>query len=145
MCDYSITVEKSRPAVVGDKLTVTQFGSSRGFAPQGAGEPEAVCLLPGTELAFARPVSFCYYGIPPQGTTRIGDTVSVVTAYATAIFRQADKDNLYKHHDVLEFPDGMTALVTMLDPGQTATVLQLPATPHTEAEHQEQRRVEYVG
>ena len=53
MCDYSLHHVASRPAKVGDKLVTTQFNHSitRGFAA--VGEPNvAVCLLPGTEVAF---------------------------------------------------------------------------------------------
>jgi hypothetical protein len=53
MCDYSLQYVASRPAKVGDKLVSTKFGNSitGGFAA--AGEPNvAVCLLPGTEVAF---------------------------------------------------------------------------------------------
>ena len=53
MCDYSLHHVASRPARVGDKLISASFLSSgtRGFAA--IGEPNvAVCLLPGTELAF---------------------------------------------------------------------------------------------
>jgi len=53
MCDYSLHNVASRPARVGDKLVSTSFlnSSTRGFAA--VGEPNvAVCLLPGTELAF---------------------------------------------------------------------------------------------
>ena len=32
------------------------------------------------------------------------------------------------HHDALEFPDGQIVLLTLLQEGQQATVLQLPAT-----------------
>jgi hypothetical protein len=32
------------------------------------------------------------------------------------------------HHDALEFPDGLIVKVTRLVEGQTATVLQLPAS-----------------
>jgi hypothetical protein len=58
MCDYSLHHLRSRPAKVGDKLTVSYFGhplGTRGFA---APEDEylAVCLLPGTELSFANEV-----------------------------------------------------------------------------------------
>src|SRR5262252_9140163 len=57
MCDYSLHNVKSRPAKVGDKLTTHQFNcATTGFAA-----PEdndiAVCVLPGTELAFATAVS----------------------------------------------------------------------------------------
>jgi hypothetical protein len=56
MCDYSLHSVKSRPAKVGDKLTTHNFNTgTRGLAA-----PEdvktAVCVLPGTELAFAKEV-----------------------------------------------------------------------------------------
>ena len=56
MCDYSLHNVKSRPAKVGDKLTTRNFNTgTRGFAaPEDAST--AVCVLPGTELAFARAV-----------------------------------------------------------------------------------------
>ena len=53
MCDYSLHNVASRPARLGDKLVSTSFLKSwtRGFAA--VDEPNvAVCLLPGTELAF---------------------------------------------------------------------------------------------
>ena len=55
MCDYSLDLVVSRPAKVGDKLVTTKFQDSltRGFAA--IGEPNvAVCLLPGTEIAFEK-------------------------------------------------------------------------------------------
>ena len=53
MCDYSLTNVRSRPAKVGDTLISHNFGTgTRGFCA--ANEPGvAVCVLPGTELAFA--------------------------------------------------------------------------------------------
>jgi hypothetical protein len=39
-------------------------------------------------------------------------------------------DDPHIHHDALEFPGGQIVMVTRLVPGQTATVLQLPAAPH---------------
>ena len=53
MCDYSLHHVATRPAKIEDKLVATKFPNSitRGFAA--AGEPHvAVCLLPGTEIAF---------------------------------------------------------------------------------------------
>ena len=52
MCDFSLQSVRSRPAKVGDKLVTRDFGTgTRGFAA--ANDPGmAVCLLPGTELAF---------------------------------------------------------------------------------------------
>jgi hypothetical protein len=37
------------------------------------------------------------------------------------------------HHDALEFPDGRIILVTFLELGQQATVLQLPVTHQDES------------
>jgi hypothetical protein len=61
--------------------------------------------------------------------------------HATAIFRQVNKDERYRHHDALEFPDGRIVLLTQLVEGQEATVLQLPAQPATHAESEDQKRI----
>ena len=56
MCDYSLHSIKSRPAKVGDKLTTRDFRTgTRGFAASEDANV-AVCVLPGTELSFAREV-----------------------------------------------------------------------------------------
>ena len=63
MCDYSLQGVASRPAAVGDKLTTRNFGTgTRGF---GASEDRniAVCLLPGTEIAFAGEVAIEFAAI----------------------------------------------------------------------------------
>jgi hypothetical protein len=57
MCDYSLHAVASRPAKVGETLVTTSFRgtATRGFAAKE--EPGvAVCLLPGTELAFENEV-----------------------------------------------------------------------------------------
>jgi hypothetical protein len=53
MCDYSLHHVANRPAKIGDKLVATKFNNSitRGFAAVGQSNV-AVCLLPGTEIAF---------------------------------------------------------------------------------------------
>src|SRR6478752_5029279 len=53
MCDYSLDLVASRPAKVGDKLVSTSFPetTTRGFASVDD-RNVAVCLLPGTELAW---------------------------------------------------------------------------------------------
>ena len=59
MCDYSLHNVTSRPAKIDDKLVSTKFSCSttRGFAA--VGEPNvAVCLFPGTEVAFEREVGY---------------------------------------------------------------------------------------
>jgi hypothetical protein len=137
MCDYSLHSVKSRPAKVGDRLTTRNFNTgTRGFAaPEDA--KTAVCVLPGTELAFARAIC-----CQPRGS--FGWKAGTVN-HATAIFRQVNKDNLQTHHDALEFPDGQIVLLTDLFEYQEATVLQLPAQPATAAEAKAQERVAYVG
>ena len=121
MCDYSLHHVATRPATVEDKLIVTKFNSSitRGFAA--VGEPNvAVCLLPGTEIAFDANVE-CEpsFGIGILPNKKIGQRL--------ARFRQINMDNAVTHHDALEFPDGQVVLLTRLCEGQRATVLQLPA------------------
>ena len=126
MCDYSLQHVKSRPAKVGDKLTTRDFGTgTRGFAAsEDAGV--AVCVLPGTELSFAGEVASMPIG--PLGWRKN------VFNHRTAIFRQINKEKAMAHHDALEFPDGRTVLLTVLEDDQAATVLQLPAQPVTTVE-----------
>jgi hypothetical protein len=138
MCDYSLQHVRSRPAKVGDKLTTRDFGTrTRGFA---AAEDRgvAVCVLPGTELAFSCPVTLTDYRFV------VGWKVEIL-AHATAIFRQVNKNEPMMHHDALEFPDGRIVLLTRLSEGQEATVLQLPAQPATAAEADAQTRIAYAG
>jgi hypothetical protein len=138
MCDYSLLNVRSRPAKVGDKLTTRDFGTgTRGFAAaEDAGV--AVCVLPGTELAFSSPATVTDYRF-------IAAWKVETLGHATAIFRQVNKDNPWKHHDALEFPDGRIVLLTQLCGGQEATVLQLPAHPTTAGEADAQKRIAYVG
>jgi hypothetical protein len=128
MCDYSLHHVASRPAKVGDKLVSTRFMGSTtgGFAA--VGDPGiAVCLRPGTEIAFDQDVSYergLGLILPKLGYTNVRQRV--------ARFRQVDLDRPHAHHDALEFPDGEIVLVTVLREGQTATVLQLPADAERE-------------
>ncbi|MGA7031568.1 MAG: hypothetical protein WB052_01825 [Pseudolabrys sp.] len=138
MCDYSLQHVRSRPAKVGDNLTTRDFGTrTRGFA---AAEDRgvAVCVLPGTELAFSCPVTLTDYRFVEGWKVEI-------LAHATAIFRQVNKNEPMMHHDALEFPDGRIVLLTRLSEGQVATVLQLPAQSVTAAEAAAQKRTVYVG
>ncbi|HEY8747752.1 MAG TPA: Hsp20 family protein [Tepidisphaeraceae bacterium] len=136
MCDYSLHHVSSRPARVADKLVTTELArsSTRGFAAVGelgaklvihdSPPGVAVCLLPGTELAFDDDVrydrAFSFFG-----KARVNHKV--------ASFRQIDVNDPHVQHDALEFPNGQVLKVTQLVAGQTATVLQLPvATQHSE-------------
>ena len=119
MCDYSLDLVASRPARVGDKLVSTRFPQTitRGFAS--VGEPNvAVCLLPGTELAFEKEVQ-CETAFVFRSKLR----------HTVAKFREINKDRSNVPHDALEFPDGKIVLLTHLCEGQHATVLQMPARP----------------
>jgi hypothetical protein len=118
MCDYSLHAVASRPAEVAETLVSTRFPSTttRGFA--GADDPQtAVCLRPGTEIAFEDDVQ-------TEGMMfrkNIGDRL--------ARFRQLELDRPAQHHDALEFSNGAIVMVTDLVVGQRAKVLQLPASP----------------
>jgi hypothetical protein len=139
MCDYSLHLVASRPAKVGDKLVTTKFSGSitRGFTA--VGEPTvAVCLLPGTEIAFEKEVlfdsSFGWF-LDWKHEERIAEKV--------ARFRQVNTDQQNVHHDALEFPSGETVLLTRLYEGQQATVLQLPAV-RVVTEEEKQKHVSGV-
>jgi hypothetical protein len=137
MCDYSLHSVGSRPARIGDQLTTRDFGTgTRGFAAH-EDLRLAVCVLPGTELAFEKEIRIAPFGFLWERTRTINHT--------TAVFRQINKADVFCHHDALEFPDGTVILLTQLCEGQQATILQLPAQPATPAELKAQRRVEYIG
>ena len=132
MCDYSLDFVASRPAKVGDKLVTTKFNNSitRGFAA--VGEPKvAVCLLPGTEIAFEKELECerAFRVLPKQTLTG-----------TVARFRQINMDQPNAHHDALELPSGQIVLLTRLCEGQHATVLQLPAVPRIVSVAQGQKR-----
>jgi hypothetical protein len=116
MCDYSLHALATRPAKVGETLISTTFRgtSTRGFA--GESEPAvAVCLLPGTELAFEQNVKYDNRWIWTRTTN-----------YRVGKFNSINPHLRERHHDAIEFPDGSYVLVTQLCTGQRATVLQLP-------------------
>ena len=95
MCDYSLHALATRPAKVGETLISTTFRgtSTRGFASES--EPAvAVCLLPGTELAFEQNVKYDNRWI----WTR-------TSAYRVGKFNSIDPHIRERHHDAIEFPD----------------------------------------
>ena len=120
MCDYSLHAVASRPAQVRETLITTTFPrtSTRGFASESA--PVAVCMLPGTELAFADNVKYQSHWLWPKVIeSRVGK------------FSVLDPQVPQRHHDAIEFPDGSRVLVTQLMPRQRVTVLQLPVTSYS--------------
>jgi hypothetical protein len=139
MCDYSLHHVASRPAKVSDKLVTMELtgSSARGFAAVGElgaklvihDRPPnvAVCLLPGTELAFNDEVRY-ERAFPLLGKGRIKHKV--------ARFREIEMNDPHVHFDALEFPNGQVLKLARLVAGQSATVLQLPVAtqrhPHVE-------------
>ena len=118
MCDYSLERVPSRPAKVADRVMVKTFAntSTRGFADM-EDLGTAVCLRPGTELAFTAPIRYYGRSLMPWPKT---------SPSKLARFRQINMDLPYAHHDALELPDGTVVPVTRLVARQTATILQLP-------------------
>ena len=120
MCDYSLHHVATRPARIEDRLVTTKFHNSitRGFAA--VDNPRvAVCLLPGTELAFDRDVE-CEPALTIFPTKKIGQRV--------ARFRQINMEQPTMHHDALEFPDGQVVLLTAL----CFVVITIPMTRLTD-------------
>ncbi len=138
MCDFSLQATKSRPAKVADKLVTKNFGTgTRGFADP-SDLDVAVCVMPGTEIAFDAPIQkftgWYDNDVPP-----------IKGEHSVAIFRQVEKEIAHTHHDCLELPDGQRVMLTQLQEGQHATVLQLPAAPKNDAEAKEQERAVFAG
>ena len=132
MCDYSLHHVATRPAQIEDKLVTTRFNNSitRGFAA--VVEPNvAVCLLPGTELAFDENV---------ECDSLFGGILTRKIRQRLARFRQINTEHATSHHDALELPDGQVVLLTRLCEGQRATVLQLPAAAHPAAANEAMRQ-----
>ncbi|TAL03119.1 MAG: hypothetical protein EPO08_05040 [Rhodospirillaceae bacterium] len=120
MCDYSLHDVASRDAQVGDRLVTCEFRctTTRGFAAVGVPNV-AVCLQPGTELVFERPIR-------REHRLRRFHHSFGLCAFTSAIFRQVGLESPHQHHDALELPDGTIIMLTRLLAGQTATVLQMP-------------------
>jgi imidazoleglycerol phosphate synthase glutamine amidotransferase subunit HisH len=123
MCDYSLEFVASRQAAVADRLVTTTFPNTitRGFAAADDVNT-AVCLRPGTEIAFDHDVSYEH------------PVTYAVTCLPTKVarFRQIDVNVPHMHHDALEFATGEIVPLTKLRAGQFATVLQLPAEAKAE-------------
>jgi hypothetical protein len=117
MCDYSLQSVSSRPAKIGDRLVSSSFSDAitRGFAAAGEAEV-AVCLLPGTEVAFEHEVEYDNL-LPFLPRRRM--------PFKVARFRHINEKYPQAHHDALEFPNGKVVLLNSLREGQRATVLQL--------------------
>ena len=123
MCDYSLEHRESREAVVGEELTTKNFSNSPNSPTRGFSAPEnpemAVCLLPGTELKFEKPIRI-------EGLWGLLLPFTEPDSYL-ARFRQINLESAYKHHDAIELETGRIILLNDLRGDQKAIVLQLPA------------------
>jgi len=131
MCDYSLHAVASRPAKVGETLVTTSFygTSTRGFGAKE--EPNvAVCLLPGTELAFDHDVKYNRNWLSTKNA-----------GFRVAQFCVIEPKATDRHHDALFFPDGNIVLVNLLSEGQHARVLQLPAVRREENASRHEKNV----
>jgi hypothetical protein len=138
MCDYSLHEVASRPAKVGDRLVSTQFWNTTTHGFAAVGDPKvAVCLLPGTEIAFDNEVQRKETGFFLSFFRK----ESRYIPHKVGRFRQVNLDNPCTHHDAIEFPDGQIVLLTHLCVGQHATVLQLPAQATVPAPAEARARV----
>ena len=134
MCEYSLHMQRTRDAVIGDMLETCKFS---GTPTRGLCSPSnpnvAVCLKPGTEVAFAATAVSAPPGILWWRRKRHHGTV--------AVFRKLDVDPVkfqqhgHTHTDALEFSGGETVLLTRLVIGQRVTVLQLPVEEFVEVPH----------
>ena len=89
MCDYSLHAFATRPAEVAETLVSTKFRGSttRGFTSPNDAQV-AVCLLPGTEIAFEKDAQ-------TKGTLfrkKVGDRL--------ARFRQIDTEKRQVQHEL---------------------------------------------
>jgi hypothetical protein len=140
MCDYSLHHVASRPAKVGDRLVTSAFNGSATHGFSAVGVPDvAVCLRPGTELAFESDIESIPVTLGGLGM-EIGELGGKV-----ARFTQVDMDRPAAYHDALEFPNGKIVLVTHLRKGQCASVLQLPADQPVFAASREPALPEFIG
>jgi len=106
MCDYSLHHVASRPAKVGDKLVTSAFDGSATHGFCGVDHADvAVCLRPGTELAFEN-------GVESNHATLGGLGVEYAELDGkVARFTQINMDQPHAFHDALEFPDGRKQVI----------------------------------
>jgi hypothetical protein len=132
MCNYSNHYAKVRDSVVGDKLVT----SGRGLVDASARDT-AVCLKPGTEIAFDKvpDLGSRYHYSYHDFTPLEGFSERAATSRTS---HHAGEDEM----DYFEFADGTKVLMFNLPAGQSATVLQHPA--ESKKQKEEQRNTELV-
>jgi hypothetical protein len=113
MCDYSLEMYRSRPAVAGERYETRRFTSgSIGFVSPGAPDV-AVCMACDTRLEVAN--------IPPHLQMSCG-----VPEAALATFTRLEGG---PHHDGIRFANGTEVTLQQLGPGVAASVVDTLAAP----------------
>lgn len=166
MCDYSLEHYVSRSAKVGERLLTYMFPSlSAGMVGAWQGEPTllsramrmlkytggdwdfgcAVCMEPGTELMFSKPIEQVSGGslgyLAAKFVQLERHTAPHRNFAGEVLFRETfmiDGREVYER-DAIETPDGLRYLLRDLLVAQVCTVVQLPAQTAGEFLTQETR------
>jgi hypothetical protein len=110
MCDYSLEAYQSRPAEVGEKLTLGRFPSgSMGFA-SGTVCDTAVCIPDQSKLLL-------------EGIGEVAQKAYGVGAVEEVAMTRLDNAGPYK--DAVRFSNGTEVLLQRLDCGSTAVVMSV--------------------
>jgi hypothetical protein len=113
MCDYSLEAYQSRPAEVGEKLTLERFPSgSMGFAT-GPGCTLAICVPADTQLRLEG------FSETFKKTHRVGAVEEVVMTHL--------ESGTYK--DAVKFSNGTEILLQRLERGLTAVIVPSTVEP----------------
>lgn len=115
MCDYSLEVYRSRPAVTGERYETHRFATGTiGFVAPGD-TSVAVCMACDTRLALS--------DLPESVQKECG-----VGAQAEAIFTRLEAG---PHHDGIRFANGSQILLQRLGTGVKADVLDTLSAPRS--------------
>lgn len=120
MCDYSLEMYRSRPAVARERYETRRFASgSIGFTAPA--DPEtAICMACDTRIEL--------YNISPETQQRLG-----VARDGKATFVRLESG---PHHDGIRFDDGTEVTLQQLGPGVMAYVAE-PLTSQPDHKHTE--------
>jgi hypothetical protein len=145
MCDFSLHAAAQKPAEKGHKMKTARLaytgGSSGGFFD--ADDPSvAVCLQPGTEVAFDKPplLRRGFRAFVPSIIRRgLGEGLPQM-----ATFRKVDLSKTHTHHDALEFVGGRVVKIDDLKTGLSARVVSLPVSGDVPVEQMVEDVVEKI-
>jgi hypothetical protein len=124
MCDFSLEANKSRAAVVGDRLITRELGPNKCIGLVEPAHPDvAVCVEPGSRLAFS---------LLPK-TFQEQNYLRELGNYAT--FSKQGSDDPLRYHDSVRFdednPDAFI-LLQFIPPLVSVEVLSIGAAPGPE-------------